>query len=373
MPELSLRARTVGHALTSAPPFPPVVGIGLLSTLLDGDQPAATSAFDELVGSSFLVRDEDAPGHFRISKSAAAAFEGEEPSAATRELSVRFLVLMAVLANDARDRFATRIIPVDVHGAVPFATPGEAMLWFEHNRTALIELVENLFARREYRRCFILAEAVFGLAGHSGHQQNQLFLAQTMLESLSKEHFGIGRLENRGDADERDRLYNLATARVNLMLASVLSNRHGRRDALKAIDERGIYFGRRRYANVLTALGRFDEAQDQFDGAAEAASNLGHAIAYARVLTETGPCLTAAGKPAEAMAVLSTAQSTLDLEDAGCDAYLADIDRNKAFALHALNRPEGANICFQRAVERYEMGGRVRTADELKARWAESE
>jgi tetratricopeptide (TPR) repeat protein len=417
--DLSLLTRSVTYVLTSTSPVLSGFDLGLVSALLDGDDAGATTVLDEMVKSGLAVQSDH--GGYTIAGSTAAGLVRDEPPAAAEDTGRRLLVLLAVQADLTLDPFAPRLSTAyEIPVASPFATPADAMVWFEPNHTRLMELLDELFARRSYKLCVTLAEALLGLAGRGGYLQDQVQIATTALEALGCDRFGPGLFEDRGSGVARGRDYDMAVAAFNLMLASAWCNLHGYSSALQAIDlavdharkadsERlvaaahrcraithlaegklsdaesevllaleldeasddglRLYLCQWIFANILAALGRHIEARAEFDRAADRASDLGHAVAYARVLTDHGAALTAAGESMNAIAVLTTALMALKREETGSDAWLGDTYRNLALAWRAAGDLTRADECFHQAIERYRLARRQHAADEVEREW----
>ena len=250
--------------------------------------------------------------------------------------------------------------------------------------------------------------------------EDQLQIARTALQALSRDRFGPGLVADRGIAAARGRAYDMAVATFNLMLASAWCDLHSHNTAHKAIDlaidhadkadsERltaaahrcratthlaegklrdaegaallaleldeasgnalRLYQSQWIFANILTALERYTEARAEFDKAAEGASNLGHEVAYARVLTDHGAALTASGESMNAMALLTTALMALTRQEAGSGAWLGDLYRNMARAWRVAGDLTKADECFRQAIERYRLARRDYAADEVEREW----
>lgn len=410
--------RAAASALIRSRPAPPAFGVEFVSALLDRDEDDAARVLDGWVREGIAVENE--PGLYAISASAAAVKVHADRRTA-EELDWRLLALMAVLADLDRDpdtpRFSAEYeIPV----SSPFASPRDAMEWFESNRPPLLHLVNALFDSARYRPCAMLAEALLGLCGHGGYPQDQVQIATTALQALARSRFNGGLDAHRSDGGVRAR--DQAVATINLVLASAwctlgevptalraidLADEHARAlgtdrllaevhrcranaylaagnletaksEALVSLDLAddmqdglALYRGHWSLGNILAALGHHHEACDELDKAADGASNLGHAIPYARALTALGASMTAAGEPEDAISVLTTAEMALTRADAGSPAYLADVDLNMGRAWRAAGDPAGTEKHFRQAIERYRLARRYRLADDAEAERAQ--
>jgi tetratricopeptide (TPR) repeat protein len=416
--DLSSLDRAAAHALIHSSPALPAFGVELVSALLDRDEDDAALVLGRWVREGIAIENE--PGRYAIRESAANV-SAERRTAA--EVELRLLVLMAVLADLARDpdtpRFSAEYeIPV----SSPFASPGEAMLWFESNRPALRDLVDVLFDTSRYRPCAMLAEALLGLCGHGGYLQDQVDIANKALQALGRSRFSGGFHADGADGAARARDRDQAVATINLVLASAWCTWGGVPTALQAIDHAeehvrklgggrlradvhrcranvhlaagnletaesealvslgladdtqdgmALYLGQWSLGRIRAAQGRHHEARDELDKAADGASKLGHAIPYARVLTDVSASMIASGEPEDAIRVLTTAERALTQADAGSPAYLADVDRNMARAWRAAGDPTRAETYFHQAIGRYRLARRYRLAEDVEAEWAQ--
>ncbi|WP_177221677.1 tetratricopeptide repeat protein [Lentzea xinjiangensis] len=394
----------------------------LLRAVLDADEPTAAGVAAELVRHDMLVM--PAPGRYLLTEFATGIGGAASPDTGAVKAAISWFVDQAVAADRARDRYAAKVSPAyDTIGAPKFRTPADAMAWYTPHHSWFMALLNDLVDRKWYELSITLAEAVFGLAGHNGLHRDQVDAATHAVHSLNALYWKPGWIGGDAESDDRTRQYDLRFARFKMKLASALRNLGDLDGALVALEEaeergraladvrvlaavargrgwllytagdwveaerelrrarvlddafgnlRRIALGKRRLGAVLSRLGRFEEALAELDGAAAAMLELGDHIAHARVLTETGALFVAADEPQKAIAPLTTALATTEHEEAGCDAYLADIYRYLAQAHKHLNDPSYAEHCFTKAVEHYRRAHRDTDAAAVESTWHES-
>ncbi|RAS59566.1 tetratricopeptide repeat protein [Lentzea atacamensis] len=417
--DLSTHACTVMRALTSLPENPPGFDLGLARAVLGVDDSAGLAVLGELVQHG--IADEHQDGQYKLADTTMFTRDGGSANAAAVEAAITWFVQQAVHADHVRDRHGSKLSSAyEILVQSRFNTPADAMFWFEPHHNWFVALLDDLVARKRYELSLTLAEAVFGLAGHGGHQRDQLHAAKTALQALGRLRFSPEWIAGLGEDPDRARLHDLRVARFNLQLAFVLSNLHGPIDALKALDaaeERGralgdagvlaavhrgrgrthhaagdlnkaerelrkaleldlasgdkrrIYLCRRDLGAVLADLERHEEAGAELHLAAVGTNELGDRIPHARVLTVAGAAFITAGEPVKAIAPLTLALDTMKQEEAGSDAYLADIYVSLARARRATNDPTAADHCFRKAVEHYRLAHRDRAAADVEAEW----
>lgn len=419
MSGLSPLARTVVRALSSLPIGTPEFDVELVRAALDTDEATASTVLSELVRHDLVVAHQ--VGRYTITDSTAITGEGESPDTDAAEAVITWFVDLAVAADRARDRFSRKLSRAYGNISLPkFCTPADAMFWYTRHHAWFVALLDDLLDRKWYELSITLAEAVVGLAGHSGHQQDQVHAAKQALHALNSVYSNPESVAGYEDDDDRARQHDLRVARFNLMLAAALTNLREYDEALQALEEaeqrgratadvrvlaavgrsrgrlhhaagdlseaerelrdalvldegigdlRLIALCRRRLGTVLSSLRRYNDAGVQFHGAAVATLELGDRIGNARVLTESGAMFIAANEPEKAIAPLTTALDTMKREEAGSDAYLADIYRNLAHARRATKDLPAAEQCFRKAVEHYRLARRYTTAADLEAEW----
>lgn len=416
---MSPLARTVAHALASLPPGAPAFGVELVLAVLDTDEPTAARVLDELKEHGIAVAQSDST--YTLADSVTAPDEGETPDAAPIEAAVIWFTGQVLLADRERDRDSKKVSPEYNSITTPkFCTPAEAMSWYEPHHTWFMDLLYDLVERTWHERVVTLAEAVFGLAGHLGLQQDQMHAAEEALRALDHlERYVVGLADGRHRDDDDVRHHHVRVARFRLMLAAVLTNlrdfgaalkslgeaeRRGRAaDSIRVLaavcrsrgrlhhaagdlpeadrqlraahladvshgDRRLVALSLRRRGAVLSEMGDYDLAGVLLHEAAVYTAELSNPIANARVLTTTGAMYVASGQPQRAVEVLMRALDTMKQKEAGCDRYLADIYRYLAHAQRA-DDITAANQYLRQAVVHYLMAHDEHAAAALEAEW----
>lgn len=414
---------TITGAIASLPPGAPAFGVDLVQAVLGTEDPTTAYVLNELLDRGVVVA--TSGREYMLIDPVTAAGDGQAPDTDTGEAAAAWFIRQALLADHARDRSSKKISPDYDDITVPkFCTPGEATRWYEPHHAWYLDLLHDLVDRAWHERALTLAEAVIGLAGHLGHQQDQLRVVKEALRALNylQDHF-FGLVDERDDEDTDVRHHHVRVARYQLMLAVVLTNLGEYGAALKALGEaerrgraadsnrvlaavcrsrgrlhhaagdlpeadrqlrtayvadlghgdlRVIALSLRRRGAVLSDLGDFDQAGELLRTAAVYTTELGLPIANARVLTTFGAMHIASGQFEKAVQVLHLALSTMNEHDAGCDRYLADIYRHLAYAQRGSDR-DAADECLRKAAEYYRTAHDHDAATALETEWHQAQ
>ncbi|SDN14165.1 hypothetical protein SAMN04488074_13631 [Lentzea albidocapillata subsp. violacea] len=402
--DLTPQARAALVGLVSPPDDPPGdFGLDDLAALLDAGEPDASLVLRELVQHGLVQL--CGIGRFTVSSVLKARARSNH------------LVLQAVHADLTLDPHAPRLAKV-------YTAPGEphcadrigALEWFLEERETLMGLLTELIERDWPELCATLAEAVFGLTGHSGHHRDRQRAAHHGIVAVNRLHLDPAPAADKAEHDAREHRHHQRMATFLARLADARTNLHDHDGALDALDQaeeharqaddqvlavvlgmRGrahqaagnldaaetelrdalaldlahghrhsIVEHRRHLAAVLTGQGRHDEALDELDQAATTLSGLHDRIGQAKLLTATAAVFVNAATPQKAFGPLATAlELVIDADAPACraDIYLQLARASRAGGAYAIVTDE----YFRDAATFYQLGHREDLAEVVDA------
>lgn len=267
---------------------------------------------------------------------------------------------------------------------VPFIGERDAMAWLELERNNLRSALRAAWNRGLHDLVWQLCESLWGFFLHTRHYGDWIDMHQLGIDSAqrcedplaearmrSQLAFAYAKLHRYEDAAaESRRVLRLATgAHDDQTRASALSAlgraARGVGDLPAALDYfresrdiqsglrrwRGVALCRRRIGDVLSRLGRHDEAITELQGAADSMAELGDPTQHARALAFLGTAQLRAGQPDQATTTLFTALSLM--RELGSPYYQAEILARLGEVAEAAGEPESARTYYGEAIALY--------------------